>query len=148
MLGDLPALCYLHLRIEGAMEESLVISSDHPFQCLTSFVFFNDVMGLAFPCGGALQRLQKLSLEFGLRETIDVCGASNSSVLKNLSAIEIIDIHIRCDNTKVWEVQDAIDALREAAEIHLNHPVLKIGTWKRYPEEQMVIIYSPPMNNH
>ncbi|KAM3240434.1 hypothetical protein ACQJBY_053864 [Aegilops geniculata] len=137
MLGDLPALCYLHLRIEGALEESLVISSDHPFQCLTSFVFFSDVMGLTFTCG-ALQRLHKLYLEFGLRETIDVCGTFSPSILESLSAIKRIDIHIRYDNAKVCEVQDAINALREAAEIHLNHPILKIGTWKRYPEEHMV----------
>uniref|UniRef100_I1R0K4 Jacalin-type lectin domain-containing protein n=2 Tax=Oryza glaberrima TaxID=4538 RepID=I1R0K4_ORYGL len=133
VLGDLPALCSLDLQVIDVEDEMLVIlghsgGNGHArsaFQCLTNFNFTSPAMVLAFR-HGAMQSLQILSFRFQLKET-KVFHCDFDLGLENLTSLKTMHFGIDCRYVRLWEVQAAEAALRNATRLNLNCPTLDLS---------------------
>uniref|UniRef100_A0A0E0MFV6 Jacalin-type lectin domain-containing protein n=1 Tax=Oryza punctata TaxID=4537 RepID=A0A0E0MFV6_ORYPU len=132
VLGDLPALCSLDLSVIDALEERLMILGHSggngqaiAFQCLANFNFASPAMVLVFR-HGAMQRLQMLSFRFQLKET-KVFHSDLDMGLENLTSLKTVHFGIDCRYTRLWEVQAAEVALRNATNLNLNCPTLDLS---------------------
>ncbi|EEE52195.1 hypothetical protein OsJ_34074 [Oryza sativa Japonica Group] len=133
VLGDLPALCSLHLQVIDVADEMLVILSHSggngharsAFQCLSNFNFTSPAMVLAFR-HGAMQRLQILSFRFQLKKT-KVFHCDFDLGLENLTSLKTVHFGVDCRYARLWEVQTAEAALRNATSLNLNCPTLDLS---------------------
>uniref|UniRef100_A0A0E0J9W0 Jacalin-type lectin domain-containing protein n=1 Tax=Oryza nivara TaxID=4536 RepID=A0A0E0J9W0_ORYNI len=133
VLGDLPALCSLDLQVIDVADEMLVILSHSggngharsAFQCLSNFNFTSPAMVLAFR-HGAMQRLQILSFRFQLKKT-KVFHCDFDLGLENLTSLKTVHFGVDCRYARLWEVQTAEAALRNATSLNLNCPTLDLS---------------------
>ncbi|XP_052135677.1 disease resistance protein PIK6-NP-like [Oryza glaberrima] len=132
VLGDLPALCSLYLSVTGALKERLMIIGHSrgngqaiAFQCLANFNFTSPAMMIVFR-NGAMQRLQMLSFCFQLKET-KVFHSDLDMGLENLTSLKTVHFRIDCRYARLWEVQAAEVALRNATNLNLNSPTLDLS---------------------
>ncbi|XP_051228043.1 disease resistance protein Pik-2-like [Lolium perenne] len=120
ILGGLPALHFLELLVTEHPEEKMVIGLENTFRCLTEFAFECRAAGLIV-AQGSLQRLQRLRLDFGVRETKDLYGDFDFG-LENLSSIRRVRIDIDCDGALVSEVESLEAVIRNTTKLHLTSP--------------------------
>lgn len=131
ILGGLPALHFLELLVIDHPEEKLIIGRDNTFRCLTEFAFECRAAGLVF-AQGALQGLQRLRFDFGVRETKDLYGDFDFG-LENLSSIKRVRIDIDCDGAWISEVEALETLIKKTTNVYA--PSLNIS---RRLEEDML----------
>uniref|UniRef100_J3N8Q7 Jacalin-type lectin domain-containing protein n=1 Tax=Oryza brachyantha TaxID=4533 RepID=J3N8Q7_ORYBR len=132
VLGDLPALYSLDLQVTDALEERLVTvghsgANDQSiaFQYLANFNFTSPAMVLVFGYG-AMQRLQLLSFRFQLKATKNFHSGFDMG-FENLTSLKAVHFGIDCRCARLWEVQTAEAALRNAINLNLNCPTLDLS---------------------
>lgn len=131
ILGGLPALHFLELLVIGHPEEKLIIGRDNTFKCLSEFAFECKAAGLVF-AQGALQGLQRLRFDFGVRETKDLYGDFDFG-LENLHSIKRVRVDIDCDGAWVSEVEALETLIKKTTNLYA--PILNIS---RRLEEDML----------
>lgn len=131
ILGGLPALHFLELLVIDHPEVKLIIGRDNTFQCLSEFAFECRAAGLVF-AQEALQGLQRLRFDFGVRETKDLYGDFEFG-LENLSSVKRVRIDIDCDGAWVSEVEALEILIKKTTNVYA--PILNIS---RRLEEDML----------
>lgn len=106
------------------------------FQCLGNLKFASRAMGLVFR-PGAMQKLQKLYLCFDVAETKDVHGDFDFGFpgLQNLTSLKTVNVELDCRCSRLWEVEAADAALRNATNLNPNRPTLDL---ERHFEGEML----------
>ncbi|CAN6372649.1 unnamed protein product [Urochloa humidicola] len=130
ILGRLPALRILHLNVR---HESRPIIGGFAFgagsfPCLVHYKV-NKVFPVMFQ-ERSMQRLAMLEFTCPVKETREIAGTGgcfNLDIgLGNLPSLEHVKVYLVAKGISKEEVMEAKAALMHAAEIHPNHPTLKI----------------------
>uniref|UniRef100_A0A0D9ZV81 Uncharacterized protein n=1 Tax=Oryza glumipatula TaxID=40148 RepID=A0A0D9ZV81_9ORYZ len=130
-LAELPSLQFLRIfasnvveviDVEGKKRRLIVHRGTCAFRCLQEFHFYCHRMCLSFE-PRAMQELQRICLQFSVRETIDVYGEIDFGLV-NLPSLRNIFVDLDRFETSGEEIQEAEAAIRKAANDHHNHPSL------------------------
>uniref|UniRef100_A0A0E0J3V8 Uncharacterized protein n=1 Tax=Oryza nivara TaxID=4536 RepID=A0A0E0J3V8_ORYNI len=123
ILGRLPAL--LSLELDLTDQDKLLIGADG-FHCLKVFKIWIFSCDLMFQLG-AMPRVENIRFSFSVQQAKDGGNADFDFGLGNLLSLEHIDVVVRCYEVTNGEVEEAEAALRHVAQVHPNHPTLKMG---------------------
>jgi len=129
ILADIPVLRSVNLEVVEATGTRLEINGSvagtgHAFRCLGNLKFASRAVGLAFK-PGSMQKLQKIYLCFDVAETKDVHGDFNLG-LEYLTSLATVNVDIDCRCARLWEIEAAEAALRNATKLNPNCPTLDL----------------------
>nr|QKW90242.1 wheat stem rust immune receptor [Thinopyrum obtusiflorum] len=137
ILGGLPVLRYLVLRIVEREVPRVIVSGEVGFPCLRIFKYYIWYAGIHLSfAAGAMPKLEDLSIIFDATKTesLGTSGAFDLGI-ENLPSLVTLDCKARGDDESRAKAAKA--ALREAADAHPNHPSLKFSEvsvrWDRDP---------------
>jgi disease resistance protein RPM1 len=144
ILADFLILRSVDLEVVKATRTRLEIKSSTghgtTFRCLGNLKFASRAVGLVFR-PGAMQKLQKLYLCFDVSETKDIHGDFDLG-LENLSSLKTVNVEVDSRCARLWEVEAAEAALRNATNLNPNRPTLDFkwhfqGAMLRDQEEEI-----------
>ncbi|XP_066365102.1 disease resistance protein RGA5-like [Miscanthus floridulus] len=128
ILADFLILRSVDLVVGKATRTRLEIKSSTghgtAFRCLGNLKFASRAVGLVFR-PGAMQKLQKLYLCFDVAETEDIHGDFDLG-LENLTSLKTVNVEVDCRYARLWEVEAAEAALRNATNLNPNPPTLDL----------------------
>lgn len=126
MLGALPILRFLELMAHqvGTTDEPRVIRINQSFHSLVEFQFMHYRTCWLIFAQGAMPKLQRLQLNFRAEQRQ---GGGIDVGLQNLTSLKQVAIGIDCEDARIREVEDMETKFRDAVNIHLNHPILKLS---------------------
>jgi hypothetical protein len=131
ILGRLPALRVLHLVV---YDEDPIIGGfafgAGSFPCLVHYEVRRWVSNVLMFQEGAMPRLAVLEFTCPVRETREIAGGDGGFTLDlgfgNLPSLERVEVVLDAEGASKKEVTEMKAAMEHAAEIHPNHPTLKI----------------------
>jgi hypothetical protein len=130
IMGRLPALCVLRLEVR---RRDYIIGGfafgAGSFPCLVHYEVHGVSNVLMFQ-EGAMPRLAVLWFTCPVRETREIAGGDGGFTLDlgigNLPSLERVEVDLDAEGASKEEVTEVKAAMVHAAEIHPNHPTLKI----------------------
>jgi len=123
LLGALPVLRFLDLY-GTTTEEQLVVGADHPFRSLAEFKFTHYTRCWLEFARGVMPKLQRLELVFEARRRE---GGGFDIGLENLASLTHVTVKVGCYGARMKEVEDVEYKVRDALDMHPNHPTLKLS---------------------
>jgi len=138
LLGALPVLRFLHLKVDPCgttTEEQLVVSADHPFRSLAEFKFTHYTRCWLEFARGVMPKLQRLELVFEARRRE---GGGFDIGLENLASLTHVTVLVDCRRARMKEVEDVEYKVRDALDMHPNHPTLELSRsleWRMIKDE-------------
>jgi disease resistance protein RPM1 len=123
LLGALPVLRFLELEV-GTTEERLVVGDDQHFGSLAEFKFKHYTACCLLLAQGMMPKLQRLQL---------YCKALKREVgsfdhgLGNLASLKHVKVKVNCEGARISEVEDVETKIRDAIDLHPNHPTLVLS---------------------
>jgi disease resistance protein RPM1 len=135
LLGALPMLRFLQLKVDPrgtTTEEQLVVGADHCFRSLAEFEFRHFTRCWLEFARGAMPKLQRLKLHFEVRRRE---GGGFDIGLDNLASLKHVTVRVDCEGARTKEVEDVEAKVRDAIDMHPNHPTLELS---RDYEELMI----------
>jgi disease resistance protein RPM1 len=135
LLGALPVLRFLQLKVHlhgTTTEEQLVVGADHPFRSLAEFKFKHYTRCWLEFARGAMPKVQRLKLYFEVRRRE---GGGFDIGLENLASLKHVTVDVDCEGARTKEVEDVEYKVRDAIDMHPNHPTLELS---RNFEELMI----------
>ncbi|WVZ52916.1 hypothetical protein U9M48_003915 [Paspalum notatum var. saurae] len=126
LLGALPVLRSLDIVIysAGTTEERLLVGADQPFRSLAEFKFLHRSRCWLVFSQGAMPKVQRLELRFTVPKQKGVCGLDTG--LENLASLRHVDVTVDWEGACGVEVEDVETTIRDAIEMHPNHPSLDL----------------------
>jgi len=135
LLGALPVLRFLDLNVDPygtTTEEQLVVGADHPFRSLAEFKFTHYTRCWLEFARGVMPKLQRLELALEARRRE---GGGVDIGLENLASLTHVTVVVDCVGARMKEVEDVEYKVRDALDMHPNHPTLELS---RYCEGLMI----------
>nr|TKW01858.1 hypothetical protein SEVIR_8G207200v2 [Setaria viridis] len=130
ILGRLPALCYLNLKVDhenlGIIRRFIIGAIFFP--CLVGCVLWGFRGPVVFH-QGAMPRLTSLRFTLHARDMREISGSSEGGYdfgFQNLPSLQDVTVFFRCGGTSDKEVKEVKAALRHATTVHPNHPTIDI----------------------
>ena len=128
ILGGLPSLNHLHLKVRRSTKQMIIIDGRGTFPVLKRFVFALSRASYLIFQSGAMPMVQRLRLAFNI--DVQKQNGAGSAGIEHLAALEEVYAVISCDKATESEKSCAESAFRSIVDRHPNNPRTVVLFWE------------------